>query len=106
MTHTPTSPKAASASEKAFSKFWFISGGSVYGAFKQRRWSVLRDLANQLPKMAWDRAYSEGFRDGVEAAAKVAKGIRLERSEAHFWTSELIENEIRALLKPKEGKKK
>lgn len=42
-----------------FAKFWFVCGGGIYGAWKRRRWTELKNLAEQLPPRAWDAAIEE-----------------------------------------------
>jgi hypothetical protein len=39
---------------KTWDKFWFIRGGNIHPAFKYRRWTQLKELAQELPKQAWD----------------------------------------------------
>lgn len=37
-----------------WSNFWFLNGGGIHRSFKYRRWTVLRQLAETLPRLAWN----------------------------------------------------
>lgn len=45
--------------DKRWTNFWFLNGGGIHQAFKYRKWKVLRGLAIDLPKLAWDHQQKE-----------------------------------------------
>lgn len=96
----PTDAETRMAEEE-WAKFWFINGGGIHTAFKYRKWTDLRDLAMQLPKLAWQAGLAAGKRIGrdeaIEECAKVA---------GEYFPSGIaagILEEIRALKEPKFG---
>ena len=48
-------------STHAWSKWWFLHGGGIHGAWKQRQYSSIKTYALRLPQLAWMAGHSHAI---------------------------------------------
>ncbi len=56
-----------------WANWWFLNGGGIHRAWKYKNYSDIRDLANALPKFAWDEQQKEI--DRLNAELKLARDV-------------------------------
>lgn len=59
-----------------FGRFWFLNGGGIHGAWKQRNYSLIKSYALKLPELAWDEALEQVAKRVEESGKIEASQIR------------------------------
>ena len=66
-----------------WSKWWFLNGGTIHGAWKQRAYSRIKELAMLLPKAAWDHQQAE-----IDALRKKVQELQEKNGELVLLANE------------------